>query len=66
MLKIDENKLYTRREVAKLGFRSYDALAGDAVRGVGLPMLKIGSKVFYRGDKIIAFLEAAEVKTDAA
>ncbi len=49
-----------------MGFRSYDALAADAVKGVGIPYMKFGSKVMYSGEDILNYIKAARVETKAA
>lgn len=64
MFGVDENKLYTRREVANLGFRSYDRLAADAVNGIGIPMMKFGTSVRYSGKDIIQYIENSRVELE--
>lgn len=55
----------TRRELAATGISSYDKLASDAVKGVGIPYHKIGRKVLYKWDDVLTFLDGARVDTSA-
>lgn len=57
-MNIDPKRLYSRREVADLGFRSFSALAADASHGTGIPFYKFGKSVRYLGQDILDFVES--------
>lgn len=60
-MKLDIDKLYTRQEVADLGFRSFSALAADTSKGVGIPVFKFGKSVRYRGADILEYVESCRL-----
>ncbi|MFA7509461.1 MAG: helix-turn-helix domain-containing protein [Mycolicibacterium vanbaalenii] len=56
----------TAAQVAKVVQTSSDALAQDRYRRRGIPYVKIGGRVRYLRDDVIAYLTANRIGGDAA
>lgn len=56
----------TAPQVAKVMHMTVDALAQDRYRGRGIPYVKIGGRVRYLRDDVLAYLAAHRVGGDAA
>lgn len=57
--------LLNTKQVAELLGVSVDALAQNRYLGEGIPYIKIGKRVRYNLDDVIAYLETQKVKTIA-
>ncbi len=57
--------LYTTQEVAALKIATKDTLARWRMENVGIPFIKSGSKVLYRGQDILDWLESNRVETSS-
>lgn len=53
----------TATEVADMFAISTDSLAQDRFRGEGIPYVKIGSRVRYRLDAVLAYVDANTAAT---
>lgn len=56
----------TAPQVAKVMHITVDALAQDRYRGRGIPYVKIGGRVRYLRDDVLAYLTANRIGGDAA
>jgi len=61
----EPEQFITRRELAATGIVSYDKLASDAVKGIGIPYHKLGRKVLYKWADVQTFLSNARVDTSS-
>lgn len=59
----DPEQFITRRELAATGIVSYDKLASDAMKGIGIPYHKLGRKVLYKWADVQSYLESTRVDT---
>lgn len=63
MKQYEPEQFITRRELADIGIVSYDKLASDAMKGVGIPYHKLGRKVLYKWADVQSYLESTKVDT---
>ena len=57
-------KFLKAKDVAEWLGISLQSLASDRFRGEGIPFVKIGTRVRYRLDEVLAYVEANSVATD--
>ena len=63
--KIIEDKLYKEEETAAYLSNSVATLRNDRHLGRGLPYVKLGRSIRYRGADILAYIESHTIKVEA-
>ena len=61
----DLPKLLTAKELAEILGVSQETLAQNRYLGQGVPYIKVGVRIRYRLDDVIAYLEANRIGTTA-
>lgn len=61
----DLPKLLTAKELAEILGVSQETLAQNRYLGQGVPYIKVGARIRYRLDDVIAYLEANRIGTTA-
>jgi hypothetical protein len=52
------------REVAQITGRKVPTLRSDRHKGQGIPYRKVGRKVIYRLDEVVAYVESRKIETE--
>jgi hypothetical protein len=61
----EPEQFITRRELAATGIASYDKLASDAMKCIGIPYHKLGRKVLYKWADVLEYLNNVRVDTSS-
>jgi hypothetical protein len=59
-----EVQYINEKEVSKLTGRAVPTLRSDRHKGQGIPYRKLGRKVLYRIDEVVAYVESRKIETE--